>query len=175
MAVMEMKKYLDLNGLNYYNQKLKAYLDEKIGMGLKVSVSDQLPTEPQERTIYLIPGEGGVSDNLRDEFLWLDGVWERIGSTKITIPPITVEGPEYGGGISNIQVNENGSVTFERSPFLSSTKVKVTGDGDFVTNVWVNYTHENDGGELVLYKGGTLPVIKTIEDILNEDIDALFA
>lgn len=43
-----------------------------------------LPENGQPNVIYLVPN-GGASGNTKDEFIWIDGVYEKIGSTDINL------------------------------------------------------------------------------------------
>lgn len=45
---------------------------------------DELPTDGQPNVIYLVPN-GGSSGNTKDEFIWVDGGYEKIGSTDIDL------------------------------------------------------------------------------------------
>ncbi len=51
-------------------------------------VVSALPSEGQEHIIYLVPKEGDGSD-VHDEYIWVDGSWELVGSTQIEIGPAT--------------------------------------------------------------------------------------
>ena len=50
--------------------------------GFSIKLVESLPEIGEENTIYLVPVDG--SDN-KDEYLWIDGVWELIGSTQVNL------------------------------------------------------------------------------------------
>ena len=52
--------------------------------GLSFEVVDELPTVGKEGTIYLVPS-GGEAPNLRDEYVWVNGAFEIIGSTQVDL------------------------------------------------------------------------------------------
>ncbi len=53
---------------------------------------DELPSAGLENVIYLVP-KTGEDGNVFDEFMWINGDWEKIGdtATKIDIQAITNE------------------------------------------------------------------------------------
>lgn len=77
-------------GLGLKANKLETYTKEEvnrmIGEITKVTVQvvSQLPESGKENIIYLVPkkGDTGVS-NIKDEYMWVEGKWEKIGSTEI--------------------------------------------------------------------------------------------
>ena len=49
-------------------------------------VVDELPTtDIDPRVIYIVPKEGGESPNLREEYVYINGNWELIGSTEVDL------------------------------------------------------------------------------------------
>lgn len=78
---------------------------------------DTLPATGTENVIYLVPAEGADEDNVKTEYMWINGKWEILGDTKMDLSgywskaelrPITSEElqaiinpatePEQGGG-----------------------------------------------------------------------------
>lgn len=51
---------------------------------LTISVVDTLPATGQENIIYLVPN-GGSTGNVKNEYLWIDGKWELIGTTEVDL------------------------------------------------------------------------------------------
>ncbi|MCQ2299964.1 MAG: hypothetical protein MJZ81_07575 [Bacteroidales bacterium] len=51
---------------------------------LTVKVVDALPATGEDKTIYLVPN-GGAGTNVKDEYLWVDGRWEKIGTTDVDL------------------------------------------------------------------------------------------
>ena len=65
----------------------KTQIDSLVaGVAWATQVVDSLPTTGQARTIYFVPKTGDGSDT-HDEYIWVDGAWELIGSTQVTIEP----------------------------------------------------------------------------------------
>lgn len=52
---------------------------------LKKQVVQELPTTGQSNVLYMVPSEDSEEGNVYDEFLFEDGEWERIGSTKMNL------------------------------------------------------------------------------------------
>lgn len=51
-----------------------------------VEVVDELPTSDiKENTIYLVPNESAKAQNVKTEYLYIEGQWEIIGSTQIDL------------------------------------------------------------------------------------------
>lgn len=51
---------------------------------LTISVVDELPATGEENIIYLVPN-GGSTGNVKNEYLWIDGKWELIGTTEVDL------------------------------------------------------------------------------------------
>lgn len=81
---------LKLGGTSYDDASevaLKSYVDEKLGTAGVISFIPvaELPTENiVENAIYLMPAEDGAEPNLFDEFIHIDGSWEKIGSADLS-------------------------------------------------------------------------------------------
>ena len=49
-----------------------------------VQVVSELPSTGKENIIYLVPKKSGTGEsNIKDEYMWVEGKWEKIGSTEI--------------------------------------------------------------------------------------------
>lgn len=65
----------------------EAAMNEKIS-ALEVSkykVVEVLPETGETNVIYLVPSPRPSQKNIKDEFIWVDGAWEQIGSTEIDL------------------------------------------------------------------------------------------
>lgn len=51
--------------------------------GLTYKTEDSLPDSGEANIIYLVPAENTGDKNAKDEYLWIDGAWEKIGSTSV--------------------------------------------------------------------------------------------
>lgn len=65
----------------------EAAMNEKI-LALEASkykVVEVLPETGETNVIYLVPSPRPSQKNIKDEFIWVDGAWEQIGSTEIDL------------------------------------------------------------------------------------------
>ena len=76
--------------VNYYT-KAQTYtrteINALIAGTLKFQKVDSLPTAGESNVIYLVP-KTGSGDDVHDEYIYIDGAWELIGSTQITVDVI---------------------------------------------------------------------------------------
>lgn len=50
---------------------------------IKYRIEESLPDSGESNIIYLVPAERSDDKNTKDEYMWIDGAWEKIGSTSI--------------------------------------------------------------------------------------------
>lgn len=114
MAEVKTFKWLDKTGVAYLWGKIKALvgtkanisdvytkeeIDQMLEVGIKYEVVDQKPTEDiKTGTIYLIPSTDEGEENAYDEFMYISGKWEKIGSTKTDLSNYVEK--EEGKGLS---------------------------------------------------------------------------
>ena len=78
------------NLVNYY-RKSETYNQEQINSligsitTINFKIVDSLPETGQNNLIYLVPSSKQEEKNVKDEYIWVDGSWELIGSTKIDL------------------------------------------------------------------------------------------
>lgn len=48
-------------------------------------VLEELPQEGQVNIIYLVPRQDTLDKNIKDEYMWIDGKWESVGTTSIDL------------------------------------------------------------------------------------------
>lgn len=58
---------------------------EIIGIGLEAKIVSELPETGDKKFLYLVPKAALLSDNVYDEYLWINGKWELIGNTEIDL------------------------------------------------------------------------------------------
>lgn len=71
----------------------KAYVDEAISTIQLAEVVDELPETGEKNKLYLVPRTDSEDKNLFDEYLWIDHVWEMVGSVSTEVDLRTY--PEY--------------------------------------------------------------------------------
>ena len=66
---------------------VEAAMNEKISAleASKYKVVEVLPETGETNVIYLVPSPRPSEKNIKDEFIWVDGSWEQIGSTEIDL------------------------------------------------------------------------------------------
>ena len=85
---------------------------------------NELPMENIENAIYLLPVEGGAAGNLFDEYIYFDGVWERLGSVGVEVNlDEYVKNTDYAtngkGGVvkilasQGIKINDSGVISLQ--------------------------------------------------------------
>lgn len=78
------------NLVNYY-RKSETYNQEQINSligsitTINFKIVDSLPGTGENNLIYLVPSNKQEENNVKDEYIWVDGSWELIGSTKIDL------------------------------------------------------------------------------------------
>lgn len=53
--------------------------------GIRFEKVDQLPETGEANVIYLVPNDSTSGSNVRDEYMWIDGKWEIMGSTAVDL------------------------------------------------------------------------------------------
>lgn len=73
---------------------------------LKIEVTEALPSEGENSTIYLVLNEEGEENNIYNEYLYLNKKWELIGTTKIDLSDyVTIENLQAKDYATNKSVN----------------------------------------------------------------------
>lgn len=70
------------------NYASKTYVTDALAGLTRITMRkvDVLPEIGEENVIYLVPkAAGGVADNAKDEYVWLNDQWELIGSTVVSL------------------------------------------------------------------------------------------
>ena len=70
---------------NYYTKSetyTKDEVDSLVEAKVAFQVVDALPTTGETAIIYLVPLADPETQNIYDEYMWIGGAWEHIGSTK---------------------------------------------------------------------------------------------
>lgn len=79
-----MALYLDYTGLSYYDNKVKVWVTDRLRnlTGFTAKAVDALPETGEDNIIYLVKNkESTESQNVYDEYLWINGAFEKLKST----------------------------------------------------------------------------------------------
>ena len=83
-TLLTVEDYKSLTKLN--NAKIIEKINEAASAAFKVQKVDSLPETGEEEVIYLVPkADGGESGNVCEEFMYIDGAFEKIGDTKVDL------------------------------------------------------------------------------------------
>lgn len=169
------------------NKTIKKYVDDEIAQieteistipKFAVKVVSSLPTtDISTTTIYLVPSEKYETENYYDEYIYVDGKWELIGTTKIDLTNYartdeentfvatnTFNGETIFNGVAehnaDVKVNnsvfkvldntveENGTQRDFVTSYSADDIVRETGDGE--TKQTYTYTYPEKSGTLAL-------------------------
>lgn len=78
------KKLVSLEKLTYYDGKIKAWVNNLMAGKIQIKSVANLPTTGESNVIYLVPNNG-TGNNVKDEFIWVDGKFELIGTTAVDL------------------------------------------------------------------------------------------
>lgn len=68
---------------NYYDKDDVDSIVDAINTGA-FEVVNELPETGEDKTIYLVPN-GGTAPNVKDEYIYVNGAWEKIGTTEVDL------------------------------------------------------------------------------------------
>lgn len=120
--------------LDHFFTKEETYsrteLDEKLQAITQFDfrVVDALPETGEWGYIYLVPSPSSKSKNVKDEYIWVDGAWEQIGSTQFkleftqTADGITIN----GNALQKATEEQDGLMTKEMVAELRGKQDKLT-------------------------------------------------
>ncbi len=63
----------------------KAEIDDMLSAGMKYEVVEELPATGEAGTVYLVPKQSAGTGDVYDEYIYVDGSFEHIGSTEIDL------------------------------------------------------------------------------------------
>ena len=123
----------------------KQYTNTKIGniVQFNISVVDKLPTTNiKPNTIYLVPASDTEDRNVKDEYLYINGEWEQIGTTAINLDdelePIITKVDNNTASIDNLIKafpTNNPTVSPASAKFTISDKTSLSYEVGSVINV----------------------------------------
>ena len=97
----------ETNAKAYTDVEVKKVADELAAVKtFSVQVVDELPETGEEKTIYLVPSTNTTEKNIKDEYLYINGAWEQIGTTAINLDdelePINTKVDNNTASINNL-------------------------------------------------------------------------
>ena len=107
----------------------KAEIDEMFSAGAKYKVVDELPSTGVEGTIYLVPSSTSPSGDIYDEYIYVDGEFEKIGTTKADLANVVrvpTAGTAVGDTTHPVYVDADGEAT-AGSQYAGGTKLTLNG------------------------------------------------
>lgn len=72
------------NKATWSSQKISAMIADA---GFAVEIVAELPATGDPHTIYFVPSSNPETSNIKDEFMYINGAWEQVGSTAIDLTP----------------------------------------------------------------------------------------
>lgn len=63
----------------------KTEIDDMLSAGMRYEVVDELPATGEAGTVYLVPKQSAGTGDVYDEYIYVDGSFEHIGSTEIDL------------------------------------------------------------------------------------------
>lgn len=69
------------------SEEVSKAITDAIGdsMSIRIEVVDDFPEDPETRVIYFLPSSSPSEKNTMEEWMYVNGNWEKIGSTKIDL------------------------------------------------------------------------------------------
>lgn len=131
--------------VNYYLKSetyTKTEVNSLIGAISSISfeVVSELPATGQSNIIYLVPSIDPSSQNIKDEYIWVNNSWEKIGSTSIdlsgyvTTTELNTALADYATSNEVIQALSNYTTTTDLTTLLA-TKANISDIPTVPTNV----------------------------------------
>lgn len=83
------------------------------------------PQNPSENVIYLIPQDNPVTENIYDEWMFIDGDWELIGSTETSLTGYVHENDIPG--LLGLESDASSGMGLTSNNFTNTLKTKLEG------------------------------------------------
>jgi hypothetical protein len=112
---------------NYFYTKTE--IDDMLSAGMKYEVVEELPATGVEGTIYLVPSSTSPSGDIYDEYIYVDGDFEKIGTTKAdlaNVVKVPTAGTAVGDTTHPVYVDADGEAT-AGSQYAGGTKLTLNG------------------------------------------------
>lgn len=111
------KKFLDLTGLQHYDEKIKSFISAEVAeakaLATKFETVEAIPAPATAKgnTIYLVPSVTTSDNNTYDEYILVGDKMEFIGTTACDLSSIHETGRAKASGLYKITTDEAGHVS----------------------------------------------------------------
>ena len=138
--------------------------------GFDAQVVSSLPQTGEKGILYLVANSGS-GQNIYDEYLWVNGKYEKLGTREIDLTAYAKKTDQL--------TNDSGFLTGVPAEYVTETELNGKGyqTGAQVTQAITNATRDmatNTGVEEKLEGYALKTEIPTVESISNSEIDSLF-
>ena len=132
------------NLLNYY-LKSETYTKQEVNnligqiATLQFQVVSTLPQTGDSKYIYLVPSSNPKTQNVKDEYIWVNNAWEQIGSTQVDLTGYATESwvnTQISGFLTQSQIQALISTSLSDYALESEIPTKtsdLTNDSGFIT------------------------------------------
>lgn len=118
---------------NYYT---KSEVDNLVGQLTSLEVVTVLPATGSPNVIYLVPKADAETDNIYDEYIYINNDWELIGSTEMSVIAHLVDGAADGSVRSNTASAEDQSYSLGTGAASLGTGTKAPSAGETAVGRW---------------------------------------
>lgn len=144
--------------------------------GFDAQVVESLPQTGEKGILYLVTNSGS-GQNIYDEYLWVNGKYEKLGTREIDMTEYAKKS-ELPTKTSQL-TNDSGFLTSVPAEYVTETELTGKGyqTGAQVTQAITNATNDmatNTGVDKKLEGYALKTEIPTVESITNSEIDSLF-
>lgn len=171
---MATKKVMTLQRLTYYDQKLKAWIKTLSSTHVEFVSVQTLPQTGESNKIYLVDNSGS-GQNVKDEYIYLNGKWEVIGSTAADLAGY-VKTTDLANTLKSYSTTEEveGKISTAKTEAINAAK-------DYTDGLADNYATAEQGRKadsalqsdsLKTINGATLVGSGNVELVKPSDLDA---
>ena len=166
--------------LNIQMQVLKNAQDIEALKGrplLEIQIVEELPETGEAGVLYLVPSEEGDEGNLYEEFVWIEGEWEQVGSASIDLSNYaTLSGDnEFAGENTFSDTTHLTDIETQNIAPATNSTYDIGADSKYYKEAKVNkytvsasgYGFEKEGSDLRFNTGGDIKIKSSAGDSAN--------